>query len=1219
MTLGDKTNSKRKLAYSSALVLAFAASPVAIGCGGDDTVVVETPDTGAPDTGALDTGAPDTGSPDTGTLDTGMVDTGPEAPTDPTATPAFDPPGGPYMAPQSVKITSTTPGAVIYYTTDGTKPNVSSPKYAAPINVTKTTTIQAMALAPGFIQSEVATATYTISILEGTVVPVEFTPAAGPYENDQTVALTSATAAATICYTLDGSAPTCDEAAAKCSGSSATYSGSTPVLINTTGRTIKAVGCKVGMKTSAVTSASYTLNAASAKFSPAPGTYDTAITLTATLATAGATVRFTTDGTNPDCTTIGAPFVSGTSPGTLSTNTVVKTITCKPGYNPSPVQTLDYKFRAAAPTVSPASGERNNQTAVTITNAAGSAAGTISCYSTDPTKAPSCNTASPATCGGGALLYTTPFNVDKNTSVTAVSCSPGTVQSANATATYTFQVAKPTLTPVTGTTWPFGGTIDTGTATTTTGTGATANNVQVYWTIDLAAPNCATPPSGTACRPGAVAGDTCTCGVGVASCSIPKTGMVAGSTVNVIACKTGYASSEVTSATYPPVGTLANPTIAPSGGTWTNNTGTNLNADTDFTDSDETPPLTITQGGPTDATICYVVTTTTTTPDPDCDAAAACTSGTKYNAATPPVVNTTGSFVKARVCKAGSTKSGVTTSGVFTFNVAEPITATESHTFGSGGSDGWPYGATVTFDTATVGEEFHYFTENFWSGGSTEPSCSTGTVSSVYTIIKPFVGEYIAIRGCKTGYNATSTSVYGPYFSAGLASPTYSPAPTPSPNGDITNVPTVKMASVSKAAPGFKICWTSDNSTPGCNAAKVCQCSGVAGCVVNTAADGATWTPTATGQTIRAMTCANGETNSPVSFSTYNFRTSTPTFTPVSIAYSAATNYAVGAFVQSGNTTYKALKANGPSTAVVAPAADPTTWEAQSSLTVTIGLDPNDTAGGKTTGSKLCWRLNAAPTFKAVDATATPPVVDCTPNDTETKCNDGGAGVPADATVTMTSTTTIFATSCRAGFAKSSNSAAYNIAPRWFSPNMTSPVNDFPADSAFSTSTTGETAYMTWDQDYVYLGYSGASLTGSNQFHAYFNGSASDTTVTASPETGYGTTALPFANATWHFHYRADGLDTAIQNWNGTGWGASSVGTLVISGGSTSGFVKIRLNRTDLGFGFSSATDPMIRATGAIWNGTANVGGFPGGVFTKYIESSLKDSRAFNNTAHIKP
>ena len=81
------------------------------------------------------------------------------------ATPTFTPAAGVLYAPTAITLECTTPGATIYYTTDGTTPDViTSTVYTAPINVTATTTVKAIAAATGFNPSNVATATYTFPV-----------------------------------------------------------------------------------------------------------------------------------------------------------------------------------------------------------------------------------------------------------------------------------------------------------------------------------------------------------------------------------------------------------------------------------------------------------------------------------------------------------------------------------------------------------------------------------------------------------------------------------------------------------------------------------------------------------------------------------------------------------------------------------------------------------------------------------------------------------------------------------------------------------------------------------------------------------------------------------------------------------------------------------------------------------------------------------------------
>jgi hypothetical protein len=80
-----------------------------------------------------------------------------------TQTPAFSPAGGSFTTTQQVTISDTTAGAVIYYTTNGTTPTTSSAVYSSAITVSASSTLEALAIAPGFTQSAVANATFVIS------------------------------------------------------------------------------------------------------------------------------------------------------------------------------------------------------------------------------------------------------------------------------------------------------------------------------------------------------------------------------------------------------------------------------------------------------------------------------------------------------------------------------------------------------------------------------------------------------------------------------------------------------------------------------------------------------------------------------------------------------------------------------------------------------------------------------------------------------------------------------------------------------------------------------------------------------------------------------------------------------------------------------------------------------------------------------------------------
>jgi uncharacterized repeat protein (TIGR02543 family) len=86
------------------------------------------------------------------------------------ATPTFSPAAGSYEGTQNVTISSTA-GATIYYTTDGSTPSTSSSVYSSPIAVSADMTIKAYAVKADYDDSEVATAAYTIT--EGPDVTID--------------------------------------------------------------------------------------------------------------------------------------------------------------------------------------------------------------------------------------------------------------------------------------------------------------------------------------------------------------------------------------------------------------------------------------------------------------------------------------------------------------------------------------------------------------------------------------------------------------------------------------------------------------------------------------------------------------------------------------------------------------------------------------------------------------------------------------------------------------------------------------------------------------------------------------------------------------------------------------------------------------------------------------------------------------------------------------
>ena len=262
------------------------------------------------------------------------VTCGPASSTPQTADPIFSPAAGTYTSAQNVTITSDTSGASIRYTTDGSTPSETAGTiYSGPVRISSTTTLNAIAYASGFIDSNVASGAYTINPPPQAAAPV-FSPAAGTYPAAQNITITSSTAGASIRYTTDGSTPS--------ETAGTLYSGAITISSNTT---LKAIAYETGFTDSTVTSGTYTINiltpAAAPVFSPAAGTYSTAQNITITSSTSGASIRYTTDGSTPSETT-GTLYSGPVNISNTASPTTLKAIAYASGFTDSSVTSGTY-------------------------------------------------------------------------------------------------------------------------------------------------------------------------------------------------------------------------------------------------------------------------------------------------------------------------------------------------------------------------------------------------------------------------------------------------------------------------------------------------------------------------------------------------------------------------------------------------------------------------------------------------------------------------------------------------------------------------------------------------------------------------------------------------------------------------------------------------------------------------------------------------------------
>ncbi len=541
--------------------------------------------------------------------------------------PTFSPVAGTYTSPQTVTITTTTSGASIHYTTDGSTPSATAGTlYSAPVSIGVTTTLKAIAFKTNFNSSTVTSGVYTINL--PTAVAPTFSPVAGTYTTTQNITITTTTSGASIHYTTDGSTPS----------ATAGTLYSAPVSIGTT-TTLKAIVFKTNFNNSSVTSGTYTINlptAVAPTFSPVAGTYTTTQNVTITTTTSGASIHYTTDGSTPSAT-------AGTlysAPVSIGATTTLKAIVFKTNFNNSSVTSGTYTINlptAVAPTFSPVAGTYTSPQTVTVSS---TTSGASIAYTTDG----STPTASGGTITHGSL-YSPPLIISATTTLTAIVFGPGYTPSTATSGKYTINLPKataPTFNPVAG-----------------SYTGAL--NVDINWKTSGASIAYTTDGSTPTAN-----GGTITHGILYSS----AVAISATTTLEAIAFETGYTPSSVTSGAY----TIA--VVAPV---------FSLPAGTYATGSAQSVVITSATSG---ATIRY--TTNGTAPTS--------TTGTIYSGPVSIGATTT---LEAIAYETGLVNSTVTT-GVYTFAPAAAA-PTFSPTAGT-----YTSAQTVTITSATTGASIHY-------------------------------------------------------------------------------------------------------------------------------------------------------------------------------------------------------------------------------------------------------------------------------------------------------------------------------------------------------------------------------------------------------------------------------------------------------------------------------------------------------------------------------
>jgi alpha-tubulin suppressor-like RCC1 family protein len=122
------------------------------------------------------------------------------------ADPVISPAGGTYTDEVLVTISTSTPGASVRFTRDGSTPDERSPLLTAPVLVRTTTTIRAKAFKAGYTSSAVISATYGLDPATQLPMP-SVSPSGGRYTTPQTVTITGPSGAE-LRYTTSGVDPT---------------------------------------------------------------------------------------------------------------------------------------------------------------------------------------------------------------------------------------------------------------------------------------------------------------------------------------------------------------------------------------------------------------------------------------------------------------------------------------------------------------------------------------------------------------------------------------------------------------------------------------------------------------------------------------------------------------------------------------------------------------------------------------------------------------------------------------------------------------------------------------------------------------------------------------------------------------------------------------------------------------------------------------------------
>lgn len=260
------------------------------------------------------------------------------------ATPVFTPPAASAFYPATgslptnmvVSITSETPGAIIYFTTNGLVLNTNSSIYNGPLalKINGSLTLRAFAHADGFADSAQASIRYTNAV----ALRPAFRPSGNLITNGTLLSMICFTPGAGIYFTLDGSIPTTN---------SVKYTS--PFALNGE-TTVRAISVAPGYANSPIRTVIYSLpKTATPQFNPSSGPVAFGTTVSISEATTNAVIYFTTNGSTP---TTNSTVYSG--PLTITNAVFLQAFALAPEHANSDVLSVNFHLiQTATPVFSP--------------------------------------------------------------------------------------------------------------------------------------------------------------------------------------------------------------------------------------------------------------------------------------------------------------------------------------------------------------------------------------------------------------------------------------------------------------------------------------------------------------------------------------------------------------------------------------------------------------------------------------------------------------------------------------------------------------------------------------------------------------------------------------------------------------------------------------------------------------------------------------------------